>query len=753
MTSLWLLQYLIAASISLMVSFYAIRREGKSRQISSALRYFFIFGLLVFVWETATFLQRSAPSPEKAFLFLYLLSASGVLSLPAYLAALLSIRKRMKALPLIFLPAIANIFAFPFVTYDFYLTKYGWSYRVNEFSVPFITEILVYFGYLIAISLSSAKLTLEARSSQLRKKYAILLGSFVAFQVIGIPLTNYLLMGNPDFPPLGGIMHLATFLFIGCALMIREEKIPSFPRFRRDFSEVYSSFLTVLYNKTGTTSFGEESFKFGDFIKESGIENCVSISEKGITFRMPGNLNHSDLINKNLEILEKNFEDSEIVDNYLRVLNAAYQVLGEKLGEIVKSNEDFLKRSDLIYGIANGHFLEKIRKDESLRFFDDVKSCLKIYKRLLLPIDVEILSSIDSHKRLAMHYATKKVRITEYGEILMQEAERSIRKLPEEDQLPIIIESFNSFVGWTYERALKRSNAETSRIINTLQRVLTLNKEKAAELNIYNTFLEILVSRIPRTQIQQLYLEYLEEIIESRDSELKQVQKQLLEAERMAAIGETATMIGHDIRNPLQTIFNALYLAMKKIDTMPASLEEKIQLRNLLQRIHDQAEYINRMILDLQDYVRNVTVELVETDLHELISDVLASIVIPEKIDVVLDVREDLPRILIDPILMKRVLLNLLENAIEAMPEGGKLKISATIKRGNAVIKVRDTGIGIPKENIEEIFKPFFTTKPRDLGLGLAVCQKLVEAQGGKIIVKSEVGKGTEFTVEIPIAK
>jgi len=357
--SLWLLQYLIAAAISLIVSFYTVYREGKSRRQSSALKYFFVFGLLVFIWEIVAFLQRSASNIREVLLFLYLLSASSTLSMPAYLAALLSIRKRIKALPLIFLPAIVGIFAFPFINYDFYLTKYGWSYRVNDFSAPFIIETSIYLGYLIAISFCSAKLALEARSTQLRKKYMILLGSFVAFQVIGIPLTNYLLMVNPDSPPLGGVLHLATFLFIGYALMIREEKIPSLPHFRRDFSEVYSSFLTVLYNKTGTTSFGEESFKFSDFIKESGIEKYVSISEKGIRFKMPKNLNHSDLINRNLKILERIFEDSDIVDYYLRVLNAAYQVLGEKLGEIIESNEDFLKRSDLIYGIANGYFLEK----------------------------------------------------------------------------------------------------------------------------------------------------------------------------------------------------------------------------------------------------------------------------------------------------------------------------------------------------------------------------------------------------------
>jgi len=205
----------------------------------------------------------------------------------------------------------------------------------------------------------------------------------------------------------------------------------------------------------------------------------------------------------------------------------------------------------------------------------------------------------------------------------------------------------------------------------------------------------------------------------------------------MAAIGETATMIGHDIRNPLQVIFNTLYLAMKKIEGMHASIEEKNQLKTLLEKIHRQADYINRMILELQDYTKGITAELVNVDLRELLLETLSLITIPEKIDVTLNIGDDFPKILADPLLMKRIFINLIKNAIEAMPKGGKIRINATIKGGNAIIQVEDTGRGIPKEDMKKIFRPFFTTKPKGLGLGLAVCKKLIEAQGGKITVES----------------
>jgi len=435
------------------------------------------------------------------------------------------------------------------------------------------------------------------------------------------------------------------------------------------------------------------------------------------------------------------------------VLNAAYQMLGEKFNKIIEDNEDFLKESDLIYGIANGHFLEKIRKDESLKPLDDVKASLKLYKRLLLPIDIEILSSTESQKRLSMHYATRNLIITEYGEILIQKTERSIKSLPKEEQLPIIVESFNSFVSWIYEKALKRPDEEIQKNLKALQNILTLNKEIAVKLNIYDTFLEALISRIPPTRIQELYLRYLEETVKSRTSQLKRIQKQLLETERMAAIGEAATMIGHDIRNPLQVIFNTSYLAMKKIDVMHISPEEKNQLKSLLETIHLQAKYINKVVLTLQDFTKEVTPKTVELNLHELLNEALSLIKIPEKIDVIINIKKDFPKLLGDPVLMKRILINLIKNAIEAIPEDGKIRITATVKENNAIIEVEDTGIGIPKENINNIFRPFFTTKPKGLGLGLAACKKLIEAQGGKISVKSEIGKGTKFFISIPIVK
>ena len=124
----------------------------------------------------------------------------------------------------------------------------------------------------------------------------------------------------------------------------------------------------------------------------------------------------------------------------------------------------------------------------------------------------------------------------------------------------------------------------------------------------------------------------------------------------------------------------------------------------------------------------------------------------PDNIKVLISIEESLPALVVDKHFIKRVLLNLITNAIQAMPDGGKLTIKATHKNGTAVISVEDTGLGIPEEDKNKIFKPLFTTKSRGQGFGLSVCKRLVEAHnGGSIAFESKVGKGSKFTIKVPI--
>jgi PAS domain S-box-containing protein len=252
------------------------------------------------------------------------------------------------------------------------------------------------------------------------------------------------------------------------------------------------------------------------------------------------------------------------------------------------------------------------------------------------------------------------------------------------------------------------------------------------------------------------YSEHLEEKVEERTNQLKEAQEQLLKAEKLAAIGEVAAMVGHDLRNPLQVITNTLYTAEKKSKSSPITEKEILEKHGFLELrsgLKEQVEYMEKIVSDLQNYARPLKPKPVEIGLHQLIKKTLSSLTVPENVKVSIVVEKDFPKLMLDPTLMQRVFSNLTINAVQAMPNGGKLTIRASKKEETALISVEDTGAGISDANLSKIFTLLFTTKAKGQGFGLPVCKRMVEAHDGNITVESKVGKGSTFTVEIPLRK
>ncbi len=745
--NIWLFQYLISGILSIAFSLFIISRRLRT----TAIIYFIFYGITVTVWEFGVYLQRTAPDYYTSSIFFIILTLASYISYPLYLITVLSIRRKNNRDFLLFTPIILMIIALPYAQCNFILTNFGWSYSIIQEGIPFYILTSVFFGYQVAIILSLLRLSRIARSDVLKKKYSILLTSFVVLQTILISLTNYIINIDIDFPPLGGVLNFLTFLFIGFALVIKEEKISIFSTTSdKDFNTVYSSFLSMLYNSTSGTGLGEGSFKFLDFIKESGIEDNVQLTKNMVSFRGAVNLDIIGLINRNLKALEANFVGTEVVDYYLRVLNSAYSILGDGFNSVVTLNEDFLKRSDLVYGIGKGHYLKGISQDNSLENLNDVDACLKIYKRILLLVCDIIRSSNELKKRTSMYYATKTVKVTEYGEVLIYDTEHLVSKVPKEERLVIIIESFNSLSSWVYERILNDPNFDTQEILENLHLVLSLNRKKADELNIYHTFLGRLATRIPKTQIHRFYSDYLEELVESRTGELRDVQKRLLESERLAAIGETAAMVGHDLRNPLQVIFNSTYLLKNRLGKTSLPSKQKESIDRIINLVDEQAQYMNKIVSDLQDYGKPISLEIADCEVEKMVKASMSVTAISQNVKTSVRIEEDVQVIPMDQTLMKRVFVNLIMNAVQAMPDGGQLTIAAHRENENAIISIADTGKGIAEENMGKLFAPLFTTKAKGQGFGLAVCKRIVEAHGGKINVESEINKGANFIITLP---
>lgn len=218
---------------------------------------------------------------------------------------------------------------------------------------------------------------------------------------------------------------------------------------------------------------------------------------------------------------------------------------------------------------------------------------------------------------------------------------------------------------------------------------------------------------------------------------------QLRKSERFSAIGELATMVAHDLRNPLQGIANAAFY-LKRSPTMGDKERQMITL------IQDDVKYSDKIVSDLLDYSRNIRLELTATNPQRLMRETLAMVTVPENVRVQ-DQTEARPTIKLDVGKMERVFINVINNAADAMPDGGTLLIQSREADHRVDFVLTDSGIGMTKEVVDKIFTPLFTTKAKGMGFGLSICKRIVEAHGGTISTESTPGKGTSFTVSLPL--
>jgi PAS domain S-box-containing protein len=239
--------------------------------------------------------------------------------------------------------------------------------------------------------------------------------------------------------------------------------------------------------------------------------------------------------------------------------------------------------------------------------------------------------------------------------------------------------------------------------------------------------------------------EQLEQKVEERTLELKKSQEQLLKAQRYAVIGELAGMVGHDLRNPLTSIAGATYYVKRQLRS---KVDGKV--KEMLDLVEKNIAYSNKIINDLLDYSRDISLDSAEASPKSIIKEVLTLVQIPSNVKVV-NLAGNKPKLKVDVEKVTRAFVNLLKNAVDAMPKGGTLTISSKQSNGKVEFAFADTGIGMSKCVVAKIFTPLFTTKAKGMGFGLAICKRIVEAHGGKINVESVLGKGTTFTVTLPI--
>ncbi|MFN3649561.1 MAG: ATP-binding protein [Armatimonadota bacterium] len=238
----------------------------------------------------------------------------------------------------------------------------------------------------------------------------------------------------------------------------------------------------------------------------------------------------------------------------------------------------------------------------------------------------------------------------------------------------------------------------------------------------------------------------LEERVRERTRELEWEHEKLLRAERLSTLGLLSSAIAHDLRNPLNTISLTLHwLRMRLNDQKDERLEARLEI---MQRELKRSDQIIRTLLA---FARTGEPQLQWCDLNDLVEEV-ADVVHPEDpVELRLRLDPHLPAVRLDRAQLFQVLENLVRNAVQAMPEGGQVRVSTSQSGDHCVIEVEDTGAGIPEELRDTIFEPLVTTKSTGTGLGLALCKRIVDAHGGQICADNAPEGGARFRIELPI--
>jgi len=254
----------------------------------------------------------------------------------------------------------------------------------------------------------------------------------------------------------------------------------------------------------------------------------------------------------------------------------------------------------------------------------------------------------------------------------------------------------------------------------------------------------------------------LRDITDLKISELKEkeLQDQLSKSERLSSIGRLAANVAHELKNPLGAIRNALYYIKTSLQESPL-VEADPHLKEILNLAEGEVDTSVTIIGELLDFSRAVHLAPRKTQINEIVLNLPNILRYPDNVKAEMDLDQNLPIAIVDPDRLKQVFCNLANNGIQAMPHGGTLKITTSLEvdasskdgRETRLIHVgfEDTGVGIDPAHLTKIFEPLFTTKAQGTGLGLAICNNIIEKHGGTISVVSQKGKGSRFTVKIPL--
>lgn len=282
------------------------------------------------------------------------------------------------------------------------------------------------------------------------------------------------------------------------------------------------------------------------------------------------------------------------------------------------------------------------------------------------------------------------------------------------------------------------------------KRVIELELALEEEKSLSQTRDKLLEANIKElNEVYEALREKLNEL-RRRNEKIRIFEEKLVKANKLSALGELASSIAHEIKNPLISIQGFA----RRIGTT----EDRDKLEKYAKFIEQEADRLSQVLTKLLGFSRMDEPKKDLLDMNEIVDDTVMfmehHLTRFKNVELSIEKNSSLPMVSVDKIHVQQTMVNIILNAAQAMPEGGQIRIRTGANDQYVFIAISDTGMGIKEEDLENIFEPFFTTKEKEqgTGLGLSLCKRLIEANAGKIEVDSKVGKGTTFTIMIPIS-
>ncbi|HVY49058.1 MAG TPA: ATP-binding protein, partial [Minicystis sp.] len=233
-------------------------------------------------------------------------------------------------------------------------------------------------------------------------------------------------------------------------------------------------------------------------------------------------------------------------------------------------------------------------------------------------------------------------------------------------------------------------------------------------------------------------------------AELARARDQKARVEKLAAVGQLAAGVAHDLRNPLSAVRSAFHWLGQRVAASELAAEPRVAKATAI--VEKELRACASIVDELLDFARERPLDRKPTRLDTLVADAASVVRVPEHVELAVDVPADLPALALDAQQFRQVLVNLMQNAAEAVPDGrkGAVRVAARLDGPAVALTIADDGVGIPEAHKDRIFEPLFTTRAKGTGLGLAIVASIVKRHGASIDVASKVGEGTTFSVRIP---